>query len=73
MEIDDGLLSQSSRPKAPGNPTVVLVDATLAFSPIVLLAATDAQPPNESHGADLALDTATAAAVPNKSMMIGVC
>jgi hypothetical protein len=42
MEIDDGLLLLVFQPKVPGNPTVVFVDAAVAFSPIVELAA--AQP-----------------------------
>src|SRR5258707_3200218 len=53
MEIDDGLLFPVLQPKVPGNPTVVLVDAAVAFSPIVELAAAHAQPTNESPGADL--------------------
>src|SRR5713226_3158033 len=38
VERDDGLLLPLLQPKVPGNPTVVLVDATIAFSPIVELA-----------------------------------
>src|SRR5260370_18287846 len=53
MEIDDGLLFPVLQPKIPGNPTVVFVDAAVAFSPIVELAAAHAQPPYESCGADL--------------------
>ena len=54
MERDDRLLLPLLQPKVPGNPTIVLVDATVAFSPIVELAAGHAQPFNESPGADLA-------------------
>ena len=38
MEIDDCLLFPILQPKVPGNPTVVLVDAAIALSPIVELA-----------------------------------
>src|SRR5712671_2111943 len=54
MERDDRLLLPILQPKVPGNPTVVLIDATIAFSPIVELATGHAQPSNESPGADLA-------------------
>src|SRR5262249_18605943 len=54
MEIDDGLLFPIFQPKIPGNPTVVFVDAAVAFSPIVELATAHAQPLNESPDADLA-------------------
>src|SRR5690242_12535348 len=54
MERDDRLLLPIFQPKVPGNPTVVLVDTTIAFSPIVELAPGHAQPSNESPGADLA-------------------
>src|SRR5215831_11392404 len=54
MEIDDGLLFPLFQPKVPGNPTVVFVDAAVAFSPIVELAIAHAQPLNESSDADLA-------------------
>src|SRR6202008_2190829 len=53
MERDDCLLLPILQPKVPGNPTVVLVDATIALSPIVELAPGHAQPSNESSGADL--------------------
>src|ERR1022692_2051879 len=53
MEIDDCLLFPILEPKVPGNPTVVFVDASVAFSPIVELARTYAQPSDESSGADL--------------------
>jgi hypothetical protein len=42
MEIDDGLLLPVLQPKVSRNPTVVLVDAAVAFSPIVELAAAHA-------------------------------
>src|SRR5271169_5209023 len=53
MEGDDRLLLPILQPKVPGNPTVVLVDAAVTFSPIVELARGHAQPSNESPGADL--------------------
>src|ERR1039458_8174978 len=37
VEGDDRLLLPILQPKVPGNPTVVLVDTTVAFSPIVEL------------------------------------
>jgi hypothetical protein len=40
--IEDRLLLPALQPKVPGNPTVVLVDAAIAFSPIVELAAAHA-------------------------------
>src|SRR6266566_9276891 len=43
--------SQKSR----GNPTVVLIDAPIAFSPVVELAGPHAQPVDESSGTDLRL------------------
>ena len=55
MEIDDGLLFPIFQPKVPGNPTVVFVDAALAFSPIVELAGSDVEPHDKPPGADLGL------------------
>src|ERR1041385_1614107 len=54
MESHDRPLLPVLQPKVPGNPTVVLVGATVALSPIVEFAAGHAQPSNESPRADLA-------------------
>ncbi len=47
--------SQSSSPEIPGNPAVVLVHPALAFPPVVELAGSDVEPPDEPPGADLRL------------------
>src|SRR5712671_3206460 len=53
VEVDDGLLFPRCQPEITGNPTVVLIDAPIAFSPVVELAGSHAQPVDESSGADL--------------------
>src|SRR5215472_12132408 len=54
MAFDDDPLLPLLQPKIAGNPTVVFVDAAVAFSPIVELAAAHAQPLHEPPDADLA-------------------
>ncbi len=55
MEIADCFFFPQLQPEIAGNPTVVLVDATVAFSPVIELAGRHAQPMNESPDADLGL------------------
>jgi hypothetical protein len=55
MEPDDGLLLPVLQPEIPGNPAVVLVHLSLAFSPTVEFAGRDGEPFNEVSGADLGL------------------
>jgi len=53
VEVDDGLLLPRCQPEITGSPSVVLIDAPIAFSPVVELAGSHAQPVDESSGADL--------------------
>src|SRR5437870_8573864 len=53
VEAEDGLLLPRREPEITGNPTVVLIDAPVALSPVVELAGPHAQPVDESSGADL--------------------
>jgi len=46
-EVDDGLLLPRCRPEITGNPTVVLMDAPRALSPVVELACGPA--PSRAH------------------------
>jgi len=48
VEADDGLLLPRCEPEITGNPTVVLIDAPVAFSPGVELAGPHTQPVDES-------------------------
>ena len=54
MKVHDRLFLPIFQPKVPGNPAVVFVGPTVAFSPIVEFARGHPQPHNESPGADLA-------------------
>src|ERR1700674_4893661 len=53
VKVDDCLLLPPLQPKITRDPTVVLVDATVALSPIVELAGAHAQPVDEPPNADL--------------------
>src|SRR6266481_10105214 len=53
VEVDDGPFFPRREPEIAGNPTIVLVDAPVALSPVVELAGSHAQPMDESSGADL--------------------
>ena len=55
MERDDRLLLPLLQPKVPGNPTIVLIHASVALAPAVKLAGGDAEPADEPPGADLGL------------------
>src|SRR5271169_6706161 len=55
MEADDGFLLPRLQPEISGHPTVVLIHSPIALPPVVKLARGDAQPMNESAGADLSL------------------
>src|SRR5438128_3437373 len=55
MEIDDRFFLPQLQPEIAGNPTVVLVDATVTLPPVVELAGGHAQPMNESSDAALGL------------------
>src|SRR5438270_5887246 len=55
MEADDGLLLPILQPEIAGNPAVVLVHLTVAFPPVVELAGSDVEPPDEPPGTDLGL------------------
>jgi hypothetical protein len=55
VEINDRFHLPQLQPEIAGNPTVVLVDAPIAFPPIIELAGSHAQPVNESSDADLGL------------------
>src|SRR6266571_1677377 len=55
MEADDGLLLPILQPEIAGNPAVVLVHLAVAFPPVVELAGSDIEPPDEPPGADLGL------------------
>jgi len=55
VEVDDRLLLPRLQPEITRNPTVVLIDATVALSPVVELAGAQAQPMDESSDADLRL------------------
>src|SRR5205807_10046694 len=55
MEADDGLLLPILQPEIAGNPAVVLVHLAVAFPPVVELAGSDVEPPDEPPGADLGL------------------
>jgi hypothetical protein len=57
VKARDGLLFPIFKPKVPGNPAVVLVDFTIALSPIVKFAGANAQPFNESSRRYLAVRT----------------
>src|SRR6266699_4614545 len=53
MEADDGFLFPRLQPEISGHPTVVLIHSPIALPPVIELARGDAQPMNESAGADL--------------------
>src|SRR5689334_20508171 len=55
MKADDGLLLPILQPKITGHPAVVLIHLPVALPPVVELAGSDAEPPNEPPGADLPL------------------
>src|ERR1700726_3618616 len=53
MEADHGLVLPILQPEIPGNPPVVLVHLAVAVPPVVELAGSDLEPPDEPPGADL--------------------
>src|SRR6266853_3573437 len=53
VEVDDRVLLPRLQPEITRNPTVVLIDATVALSPVVELAGAHAQPMDESSDGDL--------------------
>src|SRR5579872_4287907 len=53
VEVDDGLLLPRLQPEIAGNPTVVLVNTSVALSPVVKLTGSHAQPMDEPSNADL--------------------
>ena len=55
IKVEQGLFLPLFEPEIPGNPTVVLVDATVASAPGIELAGRDAEPRDEAPGVDLAL------------------
>src|SRR5438270_9743671 len=55
VEADNRLLLPGREPEITRNPTVVFIDPSVAFSPVVELAGSHAQPVDESSGADLGL------------------
>src|ERR1051326_1887626 len=55
MEADNGLLLPILEPEIAGNPAVVLVYLAVAIPPVIELAGTDIEPPDEPPGADLGL------------------
>ena len=55
IKVDDGLFFPLFEPEIPGNPTVVLVGAAVASAPGIELAGRDAEPRDETPGADLGL------------------
>src|SRR4051794_2166187 len=55
MKIHDCLLLPILQPEIPRNPAIVLVHLAIALAPVVELTGRDAEPSNESPGADLSL------------------
>src|SRR3954465_15526246 len=55
MKIHDCLLLPILQPEIPRNPAIVLVHLAIALAPVVALTGRDAEPSNESPGADLSL------------------
>src|ERR1035437_6464238 len=55
MEADNGLLLPILQPEIAGNPAVVFVHLAIAFPPVVELAGSHVEPPDEPPGADLGL------------------
>src|SRR6478672_10287405 len=55
MKADDGLLLPILQPEVAGNPAVVPVHLPITFPPVVELAGSDVEPPDEPPGADLGL------------------
>lgn len=55
MKVHDGLLFPLFQPEIAGNPTIVLIDAAIAFPPRVEIACRPFEPNNEAPGADLRL------------------
>ena len=55
MKADDGLLLPILQPEVAGHPAVMLIDLPVALPPVVELAGSDVESPNEPPGADLGL------------------
>src|SRR5580693_351328 len=55
MKADDGLLLPILQPEVAGHPAVMLIHLPVALPPVVELAGSDVEPPNEPPGADLGL------------------
>src|SRR5713226_5167922 len=59
VEADDRLLLPRRELEITGNPTVVFIDAPIAFSPVVELAGPHAQPVDESCSAIISASTSS--------------